>query len=548
MNRPGRSATRFKLPVHGSAFATLAIVLLSFAGSYSIFHVTYHGPLISSDSIEYIAAARNFAAGRGLVIPKPSGGYQVLQFFPPLYPLVLGILGMSGVEVLVVARWINILLFGASLALVGYGLYKATSSIWLSIPPIALVLSYPIFSTKVFSEATSEPLFYFFSILQIIFLLSYLDRQKRALLLASTAMAGLAFLTRNVGIAIVMAGVVGILAFQPGPFKKRLLAALFFLVAGCLPHLFWRLSLLVQNVETQGLVLEGGDVWSRFASFRFQVVEKLWDWMPFLNKSIPLSYRTKLVIFMVITALLVLLFAWLIRLVTTQGTRHWKVHKGIRINGMLLLVSFMYVSVLAFSFLFIKPSPVIGGRLLSPILMLALNLPFTLAYSMMEMKPSLRRFQVLLIGLTTAAIAFWTPTTVANANELHRNGRGVTSARWRSSETIERVHQLAADMPLISNEADAILFFTGRSAYRIAELFTQSKLETFTRYGDDLQDPTQRLFRENGAALVLFHSIKGQFTILYADQAEARLTAFVRGLVHYSHHDDGSIYYYPELP
>jgi hypothetical protein len=132
------------------------------------------------------------------------------------------------------------------------------------------------------------------------------------------------------------------------------------------------------------------------------------------------------------------------------------------------------------------------------------------------------------------------------ALEHHRDGAGYTGIRWRNSGTIEGMQELSPNIPIITNEPAAVLFLTGRTAYEIEELSRTAPLTDYVRYGEELDDPVQQLFREDGAALVLFDSFYWQLYPIYDDETPLRLEAFTQGLRLVSDSWDGGIYFYGE--
>jgi len=86
----------------------IAVIPLSLAGAAQIFYATTMGVAAYSDSTEYIVSARNLISGHGLGLITPTGRLMPLYFHPPLYPLVLSALGAPGLDLLRVARWLNI--------------------------------------------------------------------------------------------------------------------------------------------------------------------------------------------------------------------------------------------------------------------------------------------------------------------------------------------------------------------------------------------------------------------------------------------------------
>ena len=110
---------------------------------------------------------------------------------------------------------------------------------------------------------------------------------------------------------------------------------------------------------------------------------------------------------------------------------------------------------------------------------------------------------------------------------------------------LDYLEDIPEDVPLISNEIEAIIIWTNRKAYRVPEIWDRTRLTQFGRFGDDPSDPVQRIFRGDGAALILFNSAQWQFESIYADQADERLAAFTDGLAVAFTGRDGVVYFYP---
>ncbi len=89
------------------------------------------------------------------------------------------------------------------------------------------------------------------------------------------------------------------------------------------------------------------------------------------------------------------------------------------------------------------------------------------------------------------------------------------------------------------------MFLADRPAYTLQEVFAQEPLETFNAYGQG-DDPSQRAFRQQGAALVLFNASLTEDFSKYGDRAAERLAALTDGLALYYQGEDGAIYFYDQ--
>jgi hypothetical protein len=128
-------------------------------------------------------------------------------------------------------------------------------------------------------------------------------------------------------------------------------------------------------------------------------------------------------------------------------------------------------------------------------------------------------------------------------------GLGYNSVEWQNSDTIAAVKTMPPDAVIVTNEEMAVLYLTGRATYTMAEIYDDQPLDTFTRYGegDIAEDNSEKLFREDGASLVLFNSIYAQMEGAYGDRTEAWATTLTDGLKKTHQGNDGAIYQYPRL-
>lgn len=77
-------------------------------------------------------------------------------------------------------------------------------------------------------------------------------------------------------------------------------------------------------------------------------------------------------------------------------------------------------------------------------------------------------------------------------------------------------------------------------------MFFEQSTEMNPRPGDDPSEAAAKIFREEGAALVLFDSIYGHLEPLYHDHAKAKIEAFTERLDIFFECADGAIYFYPD--
>jgi hypothetical protein len=524
----------------------ILIIVICSMGALTIIYSTNHGPGIGSDSVGYIEAARNLLAGRGLVLPRASGRFAPPSFHPPLYSLLLGSMKSLGVEFLITARWLNIILYFIFGLVVGLGSYFFYRRELFSISVVGVILSTPIMISN-FSSAMSEPLYFVFGFSGLFLLLLYFRNENRVTLFLSAIIISLSFLSRYSGAALISAAVMGLWILNPKPIRQRILDSVYFLGIGILPMIVW---LLIQrfgypNSEPGVFDFRLFDLWDKLNPVRLSYVDIMWNWLPFSSYLPSLSYRSKLIIFL---GLVFLLFAWVLFAIVKVRRRM----EGTVLRNPLiqfgLLFGFVFVAhslLIAGSYVVVvSPKPALNDRILSTLFIAALLSLFAFLYFTVEVWPSKRWIQSLSLFLSSAILCSNILLSFARVTELHQNGEGYTNIRWQSSGVMEEVMNLPADISLISNIPTAILFYANRPAYEIPEIADGLPREEFQPFGDEEEDGVERRFREEGAALILFQEIYWQLRPIYQEGTEERLEALTQGLRLYYEGWDGAIYFY----
>ena len=121
-----------------------------------------YGIGVGSDEANFIAMARNLAAGDGLLDYQRSKMHSAT--WPPLYPVTLAAADFLGVDALIAARFINAATFGLIVLASGLWLKKRVKAPWLA-GGGAVAVSVSPSLTIVSSHALSEPLFILFMLL-----------------------------------------------------------------------------------------------------------------------------------------------------------------------------------------------------------------------------------------------------------------------------------------------------------------------------------------------------------------------------------------------
>jgi Dolichyl-phosphate-mannose-protein mannosyltransferase len=520
----------------------ISIFLISLVGFLVIIYATRWGPWVFSDSTEYIVSAKNLLAGHGLGLYGPSGAFHPLSLHPPFYSLLLGFFGLFGADLLVTARWLDAILFGLTIMLVGVSLYMITKSSWLSIGASFLLLSMPAL-VDIYSGAMSEPLFIFTGLVGIFLILCFIKNERYILLISAALFSGLSLLTRYAGFAFIITGIFALLVFNQKPWKKRITHSLIYGTISILPIIGWRIWLKVLSISSQQFGI-GVNPMELFTRFRLSVMEIIWSWLPFTSVLPQYSYNLARNLLLILLILMLILFALAARMRHKNNQKLFDSNNGLMFAVLMFVFVLAYLLILAFSYIFTHPTPDLVARTLLPahiavlLCFFSLLLFFIRAWS--SIKPLILIPIILIIGVSISYVH----DSVDIISNYHQSGFGYTSRSWRESETLHTIEKLPSDIPLISNESAAVLFYTGRPTYDISELINNAPQILTNRFGDDLTDPVQNEFRNNGAALVLFNTYNWQFYQLYGDQTAERMQNLTKGLYLYSQLKDGAIYMY----
>lgn len=518
----------------------LLLVALAVLGAGMVTYETDPLPWAYSDSVEYVVSARNFIRGRGLGLFQASGDFSPMTHFPPLYSQVLSSSALLHTDPLRAAGWLNAASLAIFVVLVGLFAEQLLPSSLLALALAAASVISPGL-IHIFGGAISEPLFLPLTLGSTLLTLKYAEGGSEGHFVGAVFLASLAALTRYAGLSLALSGPLILMLLSTRPFKRRLVEGILFALVTALPVAAWAAYIRMAHggAPPREVALVVGGLWVRLQGFRGALVETLWSMIPFSGVWSPLGYRTKLAILALATvAYMGILVPFIVRArrrsISEPRDRSALTLASLAVMGSSYIV---FLGVASFAAL---PAPDIDFRMLSPVLV-----PLWMSTAGLFVLGRRRVLSTLAVALSVLAVAAQGPATWAVISRLHATGEGYTSVAWRSSALVEAVRSLPEGIPLISNESAAILLLADRPAYDIPELINRERRGGFLSYGSDSQDPIARKFRSEGAALVLFDSIRYQLEPIYGSGAEARVRAMVAGLRVFADVGDGAIYFYP---
>lgn len=233
-DRPARAGLFTMLASLGVGTSAAALLLYA-TGTY--------GVNFTPDTVHYLATAENLLAGKGFT---DLGGVPY-TVWPPLYPSLLAAAQGLGLDALVFARWLNVVLIAVLPMLTAWLCFLASGSAVLSVLVGAVVGFSPVVLMN-FGHAWSDPLFMVLMVLAALLLVLYGRSQRLWLLGLAAFAAALGCLQRYVGVTFIATGGLAILLLERGTFTRKLVAAAGFGALSALPVGTW----MVRNLLVAG--------------------------------------------------------------------------------------------------------------------------------------------------------------------------------------------------------------------------------------------------------------------------------------------------------
>lgn len=549
------------------------IILLSILGGLIDIYATANGPWGYNDPVEYIATAHSLDAGQGLGYVQGHGRFSPIRIHPPFYSMVLAVIGLFKANLIVASRWLNIIAFVACIFMAGWIFYRYSRAPAMGIITSALLLAFPQM-LWMFSSAYSEPLFIFLILSGGLCLVAYLHRERMPLLVTSAVVIGLVPATRYAGIAMVGAGALSVLLCSSGKLGVRIRKALLFGLIASLPILVWLVWTYFTSAHSLGgrsLGLDWNGLAAQFKTFRGLFIDTVGRWVPFQNSRLALTYRLRFVLAGAGLAGILALSIWAItRLRKKADTGEHR--SDLPIFSYFGLSAFFFVVVLLLTYLFTRPTIDVDNRMLLPFFVCSVITLFgafalwQAAWSGDKKLASLKTacssgwqsalrntvqsngwklvFQGLAWLVAAACLAWYIPQA-QNMVILYHKGDGLTAYRWGRSEIIQTVSSLPDNQPVISNDWQLLLLWTGRPIYGIWVSFPKTRPIQTTPYGTLPGDPAQDVFCSKGAALVVFNDFSSQFQNLNGRGSNDQPDNLLEGLKLYGTYPDGNIYLCP---
>jgi len=475
-----------------------------------LLQTSLYGAGLTPDSAQYLSTARNLIAGQGWV------QFQSAPYvsWPPLFPGLLALLGAAtGADPLLLSRYLNAVIFSLLIFYFGRFLLEFSRSPALAtLGALLTLLAVPVERSACF--AWSEPLFILLLLLGWRQLSRFLADGKSTTLLLAAVFAGLAGLTRYLGVTLVLAGV-ALLAIQPATaWRKRLGRGLGFAALGWLPLGGW----LLRNYLVTG-TLTGKRYPSALSLLHNlkQTAVLLSHW--FLPAGVPQFLRISALALLLLAAAGIELAPFFRQ---RQNPSLPPCHLATLPPSFAgLVLAGVYLGVLIVLTAWVGSDP-IDDRLLAPVY---LPLAFLVAHAFWNLPQLFPRISarfparpvLLAAGCLWLVYPGWR-TLQWTELQLELGAGGYASRAWQESETIVWLRNHSLDRELFSNDPAALYLLTERSAQPSPQKYA---LNSRARLPDPLPAFAQK---SRGGCLVWFKRASGLYSPLPELESAVPLT------------------------
>jgi hypothetical protein len=472
----------------------LALFLLGVAGVMVMLVSTRWGAGLNADSLMYINTSRNLLNGRGFSRLSGVSGTKPVTHFPPLFPLLLAGLQMLGVKTVDGALLMNALAFGSSVLMVGLILNTATGKSWPSLIGSALMLASPIL-IEVNSWAKTEPLYIMWGLIQVFLLVGYARSRQRFLLVASAVSTAFAYLTRYVGISLIVPAVLAILLEAEEPPRRRLENASIFLGISLAPTMAW----MIRNILVSGSATNRRLVWHPVDLSHLKLsFALLWKWL------LPFPWNRDALLITICVLLVVL--GTTIFIFWRRGRRSLaeklKSISWLDVRGLLVLYVLSYSGVLLISLSLLDAWTPLDERITSP---LYVSLLVLLVGAVSEWWSTFRTWILrLALALSMALLLVsYVQRSVGLVSQLRLGAQGYASNRLGAAGDLEVIRSLPTDILIYSNSLPPLEFFYRRGGLMIPLPGDPVTTLPVHDYQDRLVE-MRRIIQEGSGVMILF--------------------------------------------
>ncbi len=435
----------------------LTFILFAVTGTFLILYATPQGLGLVDDSIAYIAGARSILNGEGYREAWLASN-QPVTHFPPGFSALLAFVGLSGLDPLRGTRFVNALLFGGNIFLLGVIGWKMTKS-QLAGSALALLFLVNPSLFRLHTTAMSEPLYIFLTLASFLTFYFYFQLKQKRWLIFTGCLVGLAYLTRYAGLALFATVVVSLILLKE-TWRERLSRAALFIASFTPFALGWSVrNQLVANNATNRTIFYHPITPENIETGVYNVSVFL---MPFEPWRRELMQIPNLFILVICLTLFVAL-TWLAQKGLKKFSQPFTETPEI-LSFISTLYVFGYLASILSSMTWFDASTKFQLRILSPIFV---SLLIMVVYFLNQLWHKQKYLSSLSFALILAFSLYGLTDEIA---QLRKGGVGYASFQWFDSEAMEFLRNLPEGTRIYTNEAAAVYLYTSRGAYVLPDL------------------------------------------------------------------------------
>lgn len=500
----------------------LVLGLIAAGAAGLILYSTPEGLGLSDDSIGYIAGARSILDGQGYREAWLTSNGPVTHF-PPGFSAVLALVGLSGLDPLRGARFLNSLLFGANAFMLGIIGWRMTRSQTAGVV-LALLFAVNASLFNAHAVAMSEPLYIFFSLAAFLTFSNYFGVQQLAVasdselsdkwLIVTGIFTAFAYLTRYAGLALLATFLVALILLQDTLRKK--LASTGTFLASVIPFLIgWAIrNMIVADNATNRTMVYHPLTAENIETGIYNISEFL----------IPVeTWRRALIqipnFFLVVSAVIaIVLLVWLagkgLKKLLQPASERAEILSFT--NGLYI---FGYLASIFLTMLFFDAATKFKLRILSPVYVSLLVLLVLLGHWAWQNRSIVLRGLIVLATISIIGLSAYDTSTFVT--KLHKGGQGYASFKWYDSEAMDFLSQLPEGTRIYTNQPGPVYLYTGRPTYVLPDRVDGVTGQERERYAEGVQALHEDVLSGNAVlALFKFGSEDEEVQSVYMDLAE----------------------------
>jgi len=493
------------------------LIILSLTAGFMLSYATPAGLGLTNDSTAYIGGARSLLAGTGYSDIWLDSELEAITHYPPLLSLLLGGLGLLGLDPYRGARLLHIFVFAANTGLMGLLGYRMTKSQAAGIFQ-ALLFGANAQLLRIHAQVLSEPLFIFFSLASFLTFSAAIEYQSEPTpknwrlntehwLLLTGLLTALAFLTRYSALALIATFLIAIFLL----FSQSRLKRIAFFLAGAIPPIaawFIRNSLVADSATNRVI---------QFNPIQISNVRAgLWNIADFLTPVQGLQewlFRSG-----ALSAMLVVIGLGLLSWLAYHAHRSFfltEITDPLTFTTALYI--FGYLGAVLFSMSFFDASTKFQHRILSPlyvswmILLVAILQSINTKGTKEEQEKKSVFIRVIrqirapfALALAVLILALSTFNFQGSMTELREiDGLGYASWRWRQMNVLTIIRDLPPDVAVYTNSPPAVYLVTGRASRVIPTPVNPVSRQPRSGYDESLAEMRAELLAGR-AVLALF--------------------------------------------